>query len=163
VSAYLGAVPFISSKTILPAGGSILPVEARHNTFLLTTNKGNPIPSAFDTPLSFSLVFSIASTFIASCPVRSPPLPFTVFPPLVAASPTVKNGEIVTLGPGNVNNGTLAVVISGLNTFPIPVSNNQFVFPNDTTISGQVYLVLSKNGSVTDDQILAGPAILSAN
>lgn len=163
VSAYLGAVPFISSTTLLPAGGSILPVEARHNTFLLVANKGNPIPSAFDTPLSFNLVFTIASAFIASCPASSPPLPFTAFPPLVATTSAVKAGDIVTLGGAPLNNGTFAVVISGLNTFPVPLFNNQFIFPNDTSISGQVYLVLSTNGSVTDDQIRAGPAILNAN
>ena len=162
MSAYLGAVPFISSKAVLPAGGSILPVEARHNTFLLGANKGDPIPSAFDTPLGFNLVFTIASGFIVSCPAKSPPLPFKPFAPLVAASGTVKSGDVVVLG-GAVRNNTFAVVISGLKTFPVPLSNNQFVFPNNTNISGQVYLVLSKNGSITDDQILAGPAILEAN
>jgi len=113
-------------------------------------------------------VFSIASGFIVSCPASSPPLPFTAFPPLVTESQTVKSGEIVRIC-GEVENGLFAVVISGIptisgsGTFPAPVLNGQFVFPNDASISGQVYLVLSKNGSATDDQIIAGPAILNAN
>jgi hypothetical protein len=39
--------------------------------------------------------------------------------------------------------------------------NDAFVFP-DVTVKGQVYLVFSKNGTVSDDQIIAGPAIIMA-
>jgi hypothetical protein len=48
-----------------------------------------------------------------------------------------------------------------LNTYPVEVMNDAFVFP-DVTVKGQVYLVFSKNGTVSDDQIIAGPAIIMA-
>lgn len=145
MSAYLGAVSFIENKDILTGAGSILPVEARHNTFLIGANKGNPIPSAFDTPLSLNAVFTLASGFIVSCPADSPPLPLTAFPSLIVDSPFVRGGQIVYIDGESLDetsagslNETFAVVLSGLQTFPVEVQNNEFVFPVDTDIQGQV-------------------------
>lgn len=136
VSAYLGAAASIQNKAILTAAGSILPVEARHNTFLIGTNEGNPIPAAFDTPLGFNEVFSLASTFIVSCPATNPTLPFKAFPPLEVGDPIVGSGETVCVE--NVGDGTFAVVIAGLQTFPVKVEGGEFVFPQDPSIQGQV-------------------------
>jgi hypothetical protein len=137
VSAYLGAASSIQSKDILTAAGAILPVEARHNTFLIDTNDGNPIPSPFDTPLGFNEVFTLASQFIVSCPPDSPPLPFKAFPPLIVNNANVASGDTVCFD-GNFGNEAVAVVISGLNTFPAKVTHNEFVFPADPSIQGQV-------------------------
>jgi len=161
VSAYLGAAASITDKTVLTAAGSILPVEARHNTFLIGTNEGNPIPAAFDTPLGFNEVFTLASAFIVSCPADNPALPFKAFPPLEVGDPVMGSGETVYIK--NAADGTFAVVIAGLQTFPVKVAGGQFVFPNDPSIQGEVYLVLSKDGSIADDKIISGPAIIFAN
>jgi Ferritin-like domain len=164
VSAYLGAAASISNPDILTAAGSILPVEARHNTFLIGANKGNPIPSAFDTPLDFNEVITIASQFIVSCPPQSPPLPFTPFTPLVLNASTVVAGQSITIeSPASVPDGSFAVVLAGLNTFPAEIAFNQFSFPQDASIDGQVYVVISSDVTVTDDKIIAGPAIVIAN
>jgi len=138
VSAYLGAAASISDKTVLTAAGSILPVEARHNTFLIGTNEGNPIPTAFDTPLGFNEVFTLASAFIVSCPADNPALPFKAFPPLVVGDAVVGSGEIVSVESPNAADGTFAVVIAGLQTFPVKVKDGLFVFPKDPSIEGQV-------------------------
>jgi hypothetical protein len=137
VGAYLGAASLISNKDYLTAAGSILTVEARHNTYILGANKGNPIPGAFDTPLGINEVWTIASQFIKSCPASNPALPVKAFPTLaVAGSAAVTAGETIHVS-GNWNDGTFAVVIAGLNTYPVPIVNNQFKFP-ETSVTGQV-------------------------
>ena len=106
----------ISNKDYLTAAGSILTVEARHNTYLLGANKGNPIPGAFDTPLGVNEVYTIAAQFIQSCPASNPALPVKAFPTLsVAGSNAVTAGETIKVS-GNWNDGTYAVVIAGLDT-----------------------------------------------
>lgn len=162
VSAYLGAAASISTKEYLTAAGAILTIEARHNTYLIGSNKGNPVPAAFDTPLDFDEVFTIASAFIVSCPMTNPALPVKAFPSLTVVGPTtVSANETITVG-GEWTNGIYAVVISGLATYPVQVENNAFMFPSDPSISGQVYLVFSTSANVTDSSIIAGPAILNA-
>jgi len=64
VGAYLGAAPLITDPSILVAAGSILTVEARHQTILnILSNNGTAIPSAFDVGLTPSDVLSLASPF----------------------------------------------------------------------------------------------------
>ena len=138
MSAYLGAAQYIANKVYLTAAGSILTVEARHNTYLLGANKGDPVPAPFDTPLDFDEVYSLASAFIASCPASNPALPVMAFPALVVqGSNSVTAGEVISVM-GSWPDSTYAVVIAGLMTYPIKVMNNQFTFPSDPLIMGQV-------------------------
>ena len=65
VGAYLGAAPLIRDPVILVAAGSILTVEARHQTILnVLSNNGSAIPSAFDIALTPNEVLALASPFI---------------------------------------------------------------------------------------------------
>lgn len=65
VGAYLGAAPLISDPAILVAAGSILTVEARHQTILnVLSLNGSAIPSAFDIGLQPNEVLALASPFI---------------------------------------------------------------------------------------------------
>lgn len=65
VGAYLGAAPLIQDPVILVAAGSILTVEARHQTILNVLSKnGSAIPSAFDIALTPNEVLALASPFI---------------------------------------------------------------------------------------------------
>lgn len=144
VSAYLGAAALITGKAYLTAAGSILTVEARHNTYILGANKGNPVPSAFDTPLDFDEVYSIASAFIVSCPASNPTLPVKAFPHLtVCGTAAVTSGETIYVE-GEWADGTYAVVLAGLMTYPVQVMDNKFIFPADPSIKGQIYFGFSE-------------------
>lgn len=67
VAAYLGAAHLIDDPVILTAAGSILTVEARHQTILNVLNNGVSIPQAFDIALLPNEVLAIASSFISGC------------------------------------------------------------------------------------------------
>jgi hypothetical protein len=65
VGAYLGAAPLVKDPSLLVAAGSILTVEARHQTILnIMSNNGTAIPSAFDIGLTPNEVLALASPFI---------------------------------------------------------------------------------------------------
>jgi len=136
-SSYRRVYNIFCNKEYLTAAGAILTIEARHNTYIIGSNKGNPVPAAFDTPLDFDEVYTLASAFIVSCPSTNPALPVKAFPDLtVMGSTSVKANETITVG-GQWTNGIYAVILSGLGTYPVQVENNQFMFPS-ASISGQV-------------------------
>lgn len=53
VSAYLGAAADIANPDYETVAGSILTVEARHNSYLRAQLSEVPFPAPFDTPLDF--------------------------------------------------------------------------------------------------------------
>ncbi|KAI0643715.1 ferritin-like domain-containing protein [Trametes meyenii] len=67
VGAYLGAAHLITDPVLLTAAGSILTVEARHQTILNVLNNGVSIPQAFDIALLPNEVLAVASAFISGC------------------------------------------------------------------------------------------------
>lgn len=71
VGAYLGAAQLVADPTILTAAGSILTVEARHQTLTRTLQAQLPVPQAFDAALTPRMAASLAIPFIASCPEGS--------------------------------------------------------------------------------------------
>lgn len=65
VGAYLGGATLITDPILLDAAGSILTVEARHQTILnIMSGTGTAVPSAFDIPLTPSEVLALAGPFI---------------------------------------------------------------------------------------------------
>jgi hypothetical protein len=152
----------ISDKNLLTTAGTIATVEARHNTFVIGANAGNPVPAAFDTPLDFSQVISIASEFIVNCPPDNPPIPVQTLTSLdVIGSPTVQAGESVQIS-GNFTEPAFAVILfDGQNT-PVQIQNGTFTIPSNITVDGEFYVIISSDGSVADGQIIAGPAVLLA-
>ena len=102
VSAYLGAATSITSQDFLTAASAsrpylflpflhkadqyaVLTVESRHSAYIRSAGNGlAPFPSAYDIPLDFNQVYSLASMFIDSCPDTNPKLAFKAFPRLSA-------------------------------------------------------------------------------
>lgn len=65
--------------------------------FFSAVTKGAAWSSAYDTPLGFSQVYSIAGGFITGCPSTNPTLPVKAFPAASIKETGYKAGETVTL------------------------------------------------------------------
>ncbi|KDQ20388.1 hypothetical protein BOTBODRAFT_100240, partial [Botryobasidium botryosum FD-172 SS1] len=169
VSAYLGAAQFIQNKDYLTAAGAILTTESRHSAWVSSSeNHMEPWSGPLDTPLSFDDVYSLAAPFIKSCPSTNPALPVKAFPALTTTTTgSVKAGDKLCLSSPGWNAGSSQLFVaffSGLSTYisAYDASENSTMVPSELTTEGTVYAVItSVNGTVTDDNTVAGPIILS--
>ena len=170
VSAYLGAAADITSAAYLTDAGSILTVEARHNAYLRSEIAESPFPSPFDTPLDFDEVYTLAAQYIVSCPASNPALPVKAFPVLtLGTTGTINVGTTIDLlTPGY----TLAPVsgaqlygaflnVTGPTFVPATAVAGGYAVTVPPEAAGQTYVVLTGcNEAVSDDTIVAGPAIV---
>lgn len=83
MSAYTGAAAAIADKGYLTVAASILTVEARHSAIIREAISLASFPKAFDTPLDFNFVFSLAAQFITGFADGDVVLPFKAFPSIV--------------------------------------------------------------------------------
>ncbi|KAI4246373.1 MAG: hypothetical protein L6R40_002041 [Gallowayella cf. fulva] len=177
VSAYLGAAASIVNKDYLTAAGSILTVEARHTAYIRASLGESPFPAAFDTPLDFNEVYSLASPFITggTSPVK---LPFKAFPSLTLQcsqyyyeanrSSVTFSGAFKAAQKFGVAKDTpiYAVFFSGLMKYPVQVRITQGdsdykIDRIPAGVQGQAYVVLSKSDTnFSDEKIIAGPQII---
>ncbi|RMZ76384.1 hypothetical protein DV737_g4846, partial [Chaetothyriales sp. CBS 132003] len=81
-SAYLGAAPLVTDKTILTTAASIMVTEALHTSQQRAVVQQVPASNPLGTPLGANSAFTLAASFILSCPSGNPSLPFTAFPSL---------------------------------------------------------------------------------
>lgn len=73
IGAYLGGSQLVADNpTLEEAAGSILTVEARHDSYLRNGVGGSPFPSSFDTGLTALWAFNLAQMFIVECPQQLP-------------------------------------------------------------------------------------------
>lgn len=161
VSAYLGAAPLISKADYLRAAGSILAVEARHEAAVDVALGKPPAPAAFDTPLNFSQVWSLASGFIKSCPKGNPDLPVMPYQRLGVAPAAPQIGDEITLSFKKVKGVRTyyAFFLNGANQSNLMYkakldSNNRVTVPRG--LSGRVYVVVSKSSTLNDPNTVAG-------
>lgn len=169
VSAYLGAAASIMDKTYLTAAGSILTTEARHSAYLRAALGEAPAAQAFDNPLDFDEVYTLASMFIVSCPESNGKLPVKAFPALTMPSmaPATTGSKVELMAAGGVSMDTKDVYAAFITvTGPVwaplvSTSNGKFEVTIPEGVAGQSYVVLTKgNKNASDDNILAGPAII---
>jgi len=181
ITAYLGAAALISSDAYLTVAASILTVESRHNAYLRYALGESPFPQAFDAPLDYNEVHTLASQFIVTCPDTNPPfLPVSAFPTLSVDGPNpIETGSQITLAfsasaPSQrshnkrATNGCCDSVFAAWATATGPifvpaqcVGYNTYVSTVPAGIHGQSYVTLTESGTDgSDDFILAGPAIV---
>jgi hypothetical protein len=157
------------NDTYLTAAGSILTVEARHSAYLRASLGEAPYAQAFDNPLDFNEVFTVASPFIASCPSSNGALPVKAFPALTMSNmDTVMTGTKVNLMAGTGFDASATDINAAFITVTGPVwaplesmGDGKFTVTVPKGVAGQSYVVLTKgNKTATDDNIVAGPAIV---
>lgn len=162
VAAYLGAAPSISNKDYLAVAGSILVVEAQHETWVKSSaDNKDGFPRPFAAGLDFDQVYSLAAPFITSCPSSNPALPFKAFPAVtVTNTGTLKTGDTVNFKTEKDVGAKYAAFVSAVGTNFVPVSGTSGSIKIPEGITGQSYLILTKTKSVSDSATVAGPAIV---
>ncbi|KAI0356692.1 hypothetical protein OH77DRAFT_226148 [Trametes cingulata] len=164
VGAYLGAAHLISDPVLLTAAGSILTVEARHQTILNVLSNGVSIPQAFDIALLPNEVLAIASAFISGCDTGiSPNQPLTI-----TNTGSVGPGTSLTFSSPAINGSTdgfhCQMLVGGMPaTISLPF--DQCVVPDG--VEGPVAIFITSddqplNNNVRDranQPVIAGPAM----
>ncbi|KAG5649966.1 hypothetical protein H0H81_001285 [Sphagnurus paluster] len=162
VSAYTGAAQFITNKDYLTAAASVLATEARHASWVASTvNGGSGWSGALDVPLTLNTVYTLAASFITSCPSTNPALPVKAFPAVsFGSNPTPGSTATVSFNSTtDASTPLYAVFFTGLSQIFSPIQNGQTMIPQN--LLGTVYAVVCTNDTLASDlNIVAGPAIL---
>lgn len=175
VAAYLGAAPLLSDAALLGAAGSILTVEARHQSSIRVFAQSKAVPAGFDAALGVRAVFSLAAPFFKSCPEGSN-LVIEAFPTLALADPTfdvataAATGGKLRLQSDTAGQATHCAFTAG------GASAGGAVFSPFTegegcdipkTVAGVAYLTLVNSaplsGVVTDDITVSGPTVVTVS
>lgn len=168
VSAYLGAAPLLSDKSILSTAGSILTIESRHQSSIRVFSKQVAVPQAFDAPLGPRAVFSLAAPFIKSCPEGSN-LKIEAFPKLAmeqtSGSQALSVGTSFKVKADNGGSGATNCAFTSGGVFPGGTAFSNFSQADGCQVpqgvAGITYVTLTKSaplsGALTDDIIVAGP------
>ncbi|KAF9643557.1 hypothetical protein BDM02DRAFT_3221793 [Thelephora ganbajun] len=164
VTAYLGAAHLLSDPVLLTAAGSILTVEARHQTILNVLNAGTAIPQAFDFAFTPNEVLALAGPFISGCDLgirANPSLAIT-------NTGTVGVGTLLTFSSPAINGSTdglfCQMLVGGL-PFTISLPLAQCIVPDG--INGPVALWVTSDSQPlinnprdrAIDKLVAGPTI----
>jgi len=167
-AAYIGASKLFENKEYVLAAATILSTESRHSAWLDSAiRKGSAWSGPFDTPLDLNQAFTVASSFIASCPHTNPKLPATAYtqltlPDTASAWPgSTTPLEFTT--PGSLDRSTqlYGAFMSGQDAIIVPLDDGgkSVSIPDD--LYGVVYLLITSDaGSVDDSKVIAGPALL---
>ncbi|WWC90988.1 uncharacterized protein L201_005927 [Kwoniella dendrophila CBS 6074] len=164
VSAYAGAAQYISNKDYLTVAAVILSTEARHQAWESSAvGNANPWGSAYDTPLGLNMVYTLASAFIESCPDSNAALPVKAFPTLTVPATYAPGQNVQFIFDDDHSKTNYVVFYEGLGSRAIALDqNDSATLPTD--LQGVVYAVISTSSdpkAVSDDNIVAGPAILN--
>lgn len=171
VSAYLGAAPLLSDAAILSTAGSILTIEARHQTAIRIFSKQVAVPQPFDAPVGPRAIFTLAAPFIKACPEGSN-LVVQGFPTLamapgqdvkaVAIGAPIKLASQAAAGATHCAFTSGGVLPGGTKFAPFTEAEGCKV---PQGIAGITYVSLANKGPITgvlsDDITVAGPMVIT--
>lgn len=168
VSAYTGGAGLITSKSYLTVAAAILAVEAEHTAMQRGALNEVPAANPFATPLDPTSVFTLAASFIVSCPKTNAALPFTPFPGLtyVSTSQPCWAGSTISLkAAASIPAHSYVTFVSGLSVVSVPGTiNGQTISAAVPSVAqGQTYVFVTKSDVETtfsDSAVLFGPAIV---
>ena len=161
--AYLGGSQFLTTPSTIIAANAIGDTEARQNGWSTSAvMKTQPWSGPFETPLTGSQAYSLASQFIVNCPETNPELPFEVFPVLKLYG-NIKPGSNVYVKYDNnevSGDGLYMAFLTRLDVKYVPISNSRVTIPSE--LQGTVYaVVVCDDEGVEDENTVAGPVILN--
>ncbi|KAK4686897.1 hypothetical protein P7C73_g3222, partial [Tremellales sp. Uapishka_1] len=170
VSAYLGAAQYITEPSYVTIAGSILTVEARHQSFFYApVLKQSPWTGPYDTPLGLDMVYTLAAQLITSCPdsnaVNPLMLPTMAYPALTVMMMPIFNaaaGSSIMLsynGSDSQSGDTYAAFYNGLGSTTVKINNGNVTLPEG--LQGYSFVLVTSSSTVagvTMGNIVAGPA-----
>lgn len=167
VSAYAGAMQYITDPVNVSIASTILSTEARHQAWQSSAIVGvNPWGSPFDTALTPNMVYTIAERFIISCPPSNPALAVKAYPRLTVNNEVLgQPGENSSFSwPNSMQSSSTnyAIFYSGIGSQAVELDSIN-VAPIPSSLQGISYVLISTASTaadVTDDNIVAGPATL---
>lgn len=168
VAAYLGAAVLLTDPVLLTSAGSILTVEARHQTVLnILSGTGTAIPAAFDLSLTPSEILAIAGGFLdGPCELGVPANP----PLAITNTGSVGSGTKLTFSAATIN-GTVPesqlfcqMMLGGM-TNSITLPFNECVVPEGINGPVGIWITSDNNPLVNNvrdratDKLIAGPTM----
>lgn len=140
VSAYIGGASLLSDPRLLVSAGSILTVEARHQTVLnILSGTGVVVPQAFDVGFTPSEVLAIASGFISGCDLGIPAnVALKVTNTDAVAPGTLLTFEAQTINGTIPNDSLFCQIMTGgmFQSLSLPLA--ECTLPTDASVSGPV-------------------------
>ncbi|EJT99000.1 hypothetical protein DACRYDRAFT_24100 [Dacryopinax primogenitus] len=163
VAAYTGSTQLLTEKSVIMAASSILAVEARHQGWIESAVEHGPgWNTGFETPLDVDQVYTLAASFITSCPSSNPALPVTAFPALSIQQASISAGDTVTLQFNTSIAGPyFAAFFTGLSTIFVSIQHDNSVAVPSGLLGTVFMLVTTSSSSVTDGNTVAGPTVLN--
>ncbi|GAA6016200.1 hypothetical protein JCM11491_003767 [Sporobolomyces phaffii] len=166
VAAYSGAAPDISNPAYLAVAASIVTVEARHASLLNEAQGASGFPEAYDSPLTYSQVFSLASPLIIpnSCPSAQLPPGLEAFPALTINTKIPRAGHKSSIKFAEKEGYTgdyygAFIADNDIKYVKIDKATQTVNVPKG--LSGITYLVVTTSAtSSASDVTVAGPGVL---